>query len=347
MLPSKASDAFNDLMTHVEHINEQNGGSACALYVIQNEHVAFEDYSGRHSHDTNSKVTEPTSQFNVASVRKSYIGLAVAYALYQGSIKSLDDPVLNYLTSGSQPTIPNRVTIRHLLTHTHGLRQDEDGRVFYAFEAGTAWEYNNVGIHILTQIISQVTGRSLSEFLYTTVFQPLEMKETAWHTTPNEMLVPAIIDDGTTDSLLDDISDGSRANLFVSARELALWAYIHLKMGRIDGKSVIPEQAIRTSISVQSPLELPTGLPRNGCLWLVKHGRSEQSLIGNNVPDGSYKIVGITGPVVLVVPPLDLVVVRMANRVGNYEDEHGSYIDYLKSFSDLAVMCAKKNWKID
>jgi|GEM_PF-2250079 len=30
----------------------------------------------------------------------------------------------------------------------------------------------------------------------------------------------------------------------------------------------------------------------------------------------------------------------MANRVGNYEDEKGSYIEYLKEFGDLAITSA-------
>jgi len=35
-------------------------------------------------------------QFNVASARKSYLGLVVAYAIYEGEMKSLDDLAINY-----------------------------------------------------------------------------------------------------------------------------------------------------------------------------------------------------------------------------------------------------------
>ncbi|QMV42450.1 hypothetical protein [Cohnella cholangitidis] len=61
------------------------------------------------------------------------------------------------------------------------------------------------------------------------------------------------------------------------------------------------------------------------------------------MPQGSYEIVGFYGPLVLVVPRLDLVVVRMANTHGNYEDDNGSYIHYLKEFSDLALEAASLN----
>jgi CubicO group peptidase (beta-lactamase class C family) len=62
------------------------------------------------------------TQFHVASVKKSYIGFAVAYAVYYGYIKSIDDLVLKYLPTLDESTWDG-TTIRHLLTHTHGLSQ--------------------------------------------------------------------------------------------------------------------------------------------------------------------------------------------------------------------------------
>jgi len=72
------------------------------------------------------------------------------------------------------------------------------------------------------------------------------------------------------------------------------------------------------------------------------NGESSLSLIGHDVPDNSFEIVGLYGPLVLVVPELDFVVVRMANRVGNYADERGTYIEYLKEFSNKAVHDARE-----
>ncbi|WP_138977003.1 hypothetical protein [Brevibacillus laterosporus] len=37
-----------------------------------------------------------------------------------------------------------------------------------------------------------------------------------------------------------DSSDGSQANLFVSARELAYWGYLHLNKGRYNDRQIIP-----------------------------------------------------------------------------------------------------------
>jgi len=152
--------------------------------------------------------------------------------------------------------------------------------------------------------------------------------------------VPVRDAQGQCTLILDSSSDGSQGNLFVSARELAYWGYLHLKHGRVNGKCVVSEEVIRTAVSLQTPEALPAGLPRNGCFWFVKRGESSQCSMGTAVPVGSMEIVGFYGPIVLIVPELDLVVVRMANTVGNYADEHGSYNDYLKEFSNKAVEAA-------
>ena len=342
LLEKRLLSSFDRLMSYVERINGLNGGTSCALFAIQSDHVVAEYYEGKHAPEYSARPTAADSQFNVASVRKSYIGLAAAWALHSGAIRSFDDPVIRYISADAEDSKHlQKVTIRNLLTHTHGLGRDGEGRLVQRFEAGTDWDYNNVGIRLLTELIPKTTGRSIAELLNEKVFQPLGWRETGWRTAPSDLLVP-VVDDSGASLLIDSNGDGCEGNLFVSARELAYWGYLHFKLGKIKGDSIVPESVIRTSISLQTPAGLPADLPRNGCLWLVKNGESPQSLIGHDVPDNSFEIVGLYGPLVLVVPELDLVVVRMANRVGNYEDEKGTYIEYLKEFSNKAVHDARE-----
>lgn len=338
MLSYNPSSAYDELREYVERINRSNGGTSCALFVIQNDQVVAEHYSG----SAGSQPTGADSRYNVASVRKSYLGLTAAWALHDGAIRSFDDPILDYLAVNSDERAAlEGITIRNLLTHTHGLSLDDKGRLARIFEPGLAWDYNNLGIDLLCELLSEATGTSIAELLSSRVFRPLNWTETGWHRTPSEKMVPVVGDHGSA-VILDPRVDGSGGNLFVSARELAYWGYLHLKLGKINGQSIVPESVVRTAISVQSPAELPVIHPRNGCLWLVKKGEAAECLIGRDVPRNAFEIVGIYGPVVLVVPELDLVVVRMANRLGNYGDAKGTYIDYLKEFGNKAVGCAKK-----
>jgi hypothetical protein len=71
MLVKNMTSDFDSLMTYFEKINLLNGGSSSSLFVIQNDKVAAEYYSGTHSNQTGARQTNENSQYNVGSVRKS------------------------------------------------------------------------------------------------------------------------------------------------------------------------------------------------------------------------------------------------------------------------------------
>lgn len=67
---------------------------------------------------------------------------------------------------------------------------------------------------------------------------------------------------------------------------------------------------------------------QNRLFWYVQDTPSRQSEIGERVPKGSYQILGITGPTLLVIPEYNLVVAKMYNKRYNYGGEN--YLHYLK-----------------
>src|SRR5204863_8040475 len=107
---------------------------------------------------------------------------------------SLADP-----SSTQYPDAPatwSKVTIRHLLNHTSGIKPSTSLPNFFAtirkdykpdeliglvrdlpleFEPGEKWNYNNTGYYLLGLIIEKVSGKSYGEFLSTRVFKPLGM----------------------------------------------------------------------------------------------------------------------------------------------------------------------------
>jgi CubicO group peptidase (beta-lactamase class C family) len=92
------------LISYVEDIKQRNHSSASSLVIIKENNIILEHYSGYHSNSVSSLPVNQCSQFNVASARKSYLGLAVAYALYEGKIKSIDDFAINYFEACDTPT---------------------------------------------------------------------------------------------------------------------------------------------------------------------------------------------------------------------------------------------------
>lgn len=104
--------------------------SGAAVLIIHNDNIVTEEYWGKQSKAPNARVIQEDTQFNVASVRKNYIGFAIAYAINEGFIDSINDSILKYLPLNI-PIITG-TTIRHLLTHTHGLRSI-DGKIFRSY----------------------------------------------------------------------------------------------------------------------------------------------------------------------------------------------------------------------
>jgi CubicO group peptidase (beta-lactamase class C family) len=113
----------------------------------------------------------------------------------QGKV-NLDDRLTNYF--GWLPKEWNEVTVRHLLTHTSGIRQEEwkDGIIeFDRFEhnqeeivktafgpllaqPGEKFNYSNVGYRLLGMLIEKVSGQSYWDFLERRIFSQIGMEVT-------------------------------------------------------------------------------------------------------------------------------------------------------------------------
>jgi len=113
-------------------------------------------------------------RFQIGSLGKSLTAIAVLRAVERGKL-DLDRPVVRFLP-WIRTSLPHRVTIHQLLTHTSGLPMgadfSEDGR-FDAWALrdvgpggppGHPW-YSNVGYKVLGLILEAVTGRTYGEVI--------------------------------------------------------------------------------------------------------------------------------------------------------------------------------------
>jgi CubicO group peptidase (beta-lactamase class C family) len=169
--------------------------------VSRDGQVIYENGYGMANLELDVPIT-PASIFHVASVSKQFTAMAIALLARDGKL-SLDDDIRRYL-----PEIPNyghRITIRHLLQHTSGLRDQwdllsmargrfEENRITEAdvleivarqkalnFVPGTEYLYSNTGYTLAGTIVNRVTGKSLREFADERIFKPLGMTNTHFH----------------------------------------------------------------------------------------------------------------------------------------------------------------------
>ena len=323
------------VITWVDGIKEKNGSSASALYILKDNEVVLEYYNGNHSNSLKSPPIIPSSQFNIASARKSYLGLVVAYALYEGKIKSLDDYAREYFEDIDQQLL-GETTIRHLVTHSHGLHEREDGTIFREFEPGQGWAYRGINVTMMSRLVNRLFNRSFPDFLADRLFTPLGFKETAWQTKENPLLVKQINNPEIEGKCnLGLRTDGTESNLYTSAREFAQWGNLHLNKGAFKGKQIVPSDVIDLATNIQNPLYMDQKLPQNGLFWYVQGTPAANSELGDRVPRGSYQIVGVTGPTLLVIPAYKLVVAKMYNKRYNYGGDN--YLYYLREFSNIVA----------
>lgn len=136
----------------------------------------------------------PGTIFQIGSVSKQFTVMAILLLERDGKL-SLDDDVRKYIPE--LPDYGTRMTIRHMLSHTSGLRDEvalfyfahgprfiftmSDGVTLVArqkalnFTPGAEYVYSNSGYMLAAVIAERVSGESLSEFTRKRVFEPLGM----------------------------------------------------------------------------------------------------------------------------------------------------------------------------
>jgi CubicO group peptidase (beta-lactamase class C family) len=143
----------------------------------------------------------PSTVFHVASLSKQFTAFAIHLLAQDGQL-SLDDEIRKFVPELRVEGPP--ITIRHLLHHTSGLR-DQLNLLALAglrlddvitesavlsllwqqrqlnFEPGTEVLYSNSGYTLLALIVRRVSGQTLDEFAQRRIFSPLGMKSTHFH----------------------------------------------------------------------------------------------------------------------------------------------------------------------
>lgn len=142
----------------------------------------------------------PDTKFRLGSITKQFTSMVIMQLVSEGKIK-LDDKITTYLPDYRKDT-GDKVTVRHLLTHTSGIPSYTSLPGFFAkvsrnpftvdafvkqytsgdleFEPGTKWSYDNSGYFLLGAIIEKVTGKSYADAVKERIFEPLGMKDSGY-----------------------------------------------------------------------------------------------------------------------------------------------------------------------
>lgn len=134
----------------------------------------------------------PTTVFQQGSTSKEFLAALVLRLAEQGRL-TVDDPVTRHLPDFNH--LPPGVRVRHLLSHTSGIREPFTMPTYQAgigdlgrstdelrallrsapvdFDAGSRWSYSNANYLLLALIVERLTGQPYEEALAEHFFRPL------------------------------------------------------------------------------------------------------------------------------------------------------------------------------
>jgi CubicO group peptidase (beta-lactamase class C family) len=299
-----------------------------SFIVIHHDKILYEKYFNGYSRD--SIVTSFSSA-------KSFGSLLVGMAIDDGSIESVQDPIIRYL-----PELRGRgldeLTIKHLLTMASGIRfthlelfglhvdmpWDDNPRTYYEPNMrelalsvrpgdepiGKYFRYNNYHPLLLGLILERSTGQSVSHYLQNKIWKPLGMEH------------PASWSLDSRGSGFEKMESGINAR----AIDFAKVGLLMLHNGDWHGTQLLSKDWVRESTTPDPndtrPWQVFAENRKNG-------GYYKYMWWGRSMPNGDYSFwaAGKYGQYIFVSPANDVVIVRHGTGEGNVDSWSSLFIE--------------------
>jgi CubicO group peptidase (beta-lactamase class C family) len=292
-----------------------------SILVVRNGKIVWEAYFNRFNEN---------SRHQIKSIWKSILAVVTGICLDKGWIRSLDEPVADYIPEFARNIDPYHklITIRHLMTMTSGIYWN--GGVHYhcpmisqmvrtkdwtahladiemAYPPGTHHQYKEWDVMLLSTVIGKACEGTAYEVAKSFLFEPLDIQSGEWPNSPCGFSYT--------------VTKGEeRSNL--SARDLAKLGLLFMQKGVFDGRRIVSaefvEQAHFPSIpSVDPDATGPSHGTKSayGWLWWI-------------FPEG-YGCRGYGGQEINVLPERNMISVIQATATRNnksYGEIHREYI---------------------
>jgi CubicO group peptidase (beta-lactamase class C family)/imidazolonepropionase-like amidohydrolase len=237
--------------------------------------------------------------FHVASVSKQFTAMCLVLLEQDGKL-SLEDDIHRYLPE--LPAYGNPVTIRQLLTHTSGIRdqwqtlalagwrlddiitQQQILRVLFRqkelnFIPGTRHLYSNGGYSLAAEIVHRVSGKGFDTFADERIFKPLGMTHTHVHDDVTHVVPGRAYSYSLTNGVWFNAplnySNAGATSLFTTAPDLCKWLdnFRDSKVGGAKAIARLQEQAIIDGKPIDYALGVSVGKYRG--LRTISHGGSD------------------------------------------------------------------------
>jgi CubicO group peptidase (beta-lactamase class C family) len=247
-----------------------------AVVVIRGDRPVFIRGYGLANRETGLKADQDTL-FYIASSTKSFTALAAALLDREGKIR-LTDSIIKY-SFGIQfkNALPDKITVRDLLTHTSGLQNEAlTFRMAYSgdsdpadlkrvFADGTTYvdarygkyNYDNLGYNIYAVLLQNQLKMKWQDVLQEKIFNPLGLKHTTayvskaeakkWKVATGYMFDPIAGKVVRSPLAKTDANMQSAGGIFASITDIGRWLNMNMNGGKLDKKQIIPVDVIKAA----------------------------------------------------------------------------------------------------
>ncbi|MCW3085034.1 MAG: beta-lactamase [Bacteroidetes bacterium] len=272
-----------------------------AFVVVKNDSLLHEQYWDGYGADSHS---------NSFSMAKSFVSIMVGIAIDEGKIKSIDEPVGDFLPEFKDGDNA-KLTIKHLLTMSSGINFDENyvsplaypaaayygsdlKKLTYGYkvteEPGKKFKYLSGNSELLAFILEKATGMKLSDYMSEKLWKPLGAKNDAYWSL--------------------DHSDGVEKAYCCfnsNALDFARIGELYLDTGKWNGNQLVSKDYVLNSVK---PAELTNTGDENKndrygyAWWLIPDYKGHRIFYAR----------GILGQYIFCIPDQKMIVVRLGSK---------------------------------
>lgn len=271
-----------------------------SFLVSYKDTLIYEEYWGEHGENVYG---------NSFSMAKSVVAILIGVAIDEGYIKSIDEPVANYLPEFDDEK--KNITIRHVLTMSTGLSWSESyispfcdvAELYYDTDdrdlslnrriieeaPGEIFRYKSGDTQVLMYILAEATGKNVSEYASEKLWKPMGAESDAWW------------------SLAGDENSTEKAFccMYATSRDFLRLGKLVNHRGNWNGTQLVSE-AWMNDLCTLAPLKKGDGKPNNVYGY--------QYWIYTGMPYEVTYFRGMRGQYIISVPEKDLVIVRTGSK---------------------------------
>jgi len=295
----------------LNQINETNG--TIAYVIIKNDSIWYENYYDGFGENSKS---------NSFSMAKSYVSGLMGMAIQQGYIKSLDQPVSDFLPTFDEG-LAAKMTVGDLSSMSSGTNWDEayysplsiTTRAYFdddlskvilglkvVDEPGKTYKYASGDTQMLAMVIEKATGKKLYKYLEESFWKPLGCENaTLWQV---------------------DSKEGDLVKAYCciasNAKDFARYGKLFKDHGKWNGKQILDSAFVAKSVTPRFKES-----PEYGYGWWLKQQN------GKNF----FMMRGHLGQYVIVEPKDNIIIVRLGHSKGtdveiaSFTKDIAKYID--------------------